>query len=89
MKLCNNGSLENIPKVVFFEKIFLLSKLHDTEILCNISEVSLSGYYQHKKLMLSKSTKEEREHSDREQVKIFCKTRKKGYRRVSMELSRS
>ena len=89
MKLYKNGSLESIPKVVLFEKIFLLAKQHDAEILCNISEVSLSGYYQHKKLMLSKSTKEEREHSDREQVKIFCKTRKKGYRRVSMDLKRS
>lgn len=39
--------------------------------------------------MLSKSKKHNREQEDVEILQQFCKTRKKGYRRVTMELERS
>lgn len=55
-------------------------------MLCDIARVSLSGYYSWRKKLFEKSIKEDREKENIETLKIYCQTRKKGYRRVTMEL---
>jgi putative transposase len=48
--------------------------------------VSLSGYYAWRKKSCEKRTKEDREKEIIETLKAYCQTRKKGYRRVTMDL---
>jgi len=52
-------------------------------------KVSVSGYYKHKKLILSQITKQEREKKDVEKIQQYCTGRKRGYRMVSMKLKQA
>ena len=63
---------KNLPKSKYFSLIFKLSKHHNPEILCHIAGVSISGYYKHKKLILSRSTKQQREKEDVEKIQKYC-----------------
>ena len=58
-------------------------------MLCEILWVSLSGYYKYIHLANRFNTKEDREKEDIEIIKKYCHTRKKGYRRVTMELCKN
>lgn len=55
-------------------------------MLCDIARVSLSGYYSWRKKLYEERTKEDQEKEDIEMLKTYCYSRKKGYRRVTMEL---
>lgn len=80
--------ITSIPKEQIFEIIFRIPKKHKRETLCCIAKVSLSGYYKHRKLLIEKNTKEAREKEEIELLRKLCKTRRKGYRRITMELKR-
>lgn len=88
MKHWVNGIKEDIPKDYIFEKIYGLETKYSPFLLCHIAHVSVSGYYKHKKLILSHNTKQEREQEDRNILQELCKPRKKGYRTITMQLSR-
>lgn len=76
----------NLPKSEYFSIILKLSKAHNPELLCGIANLSISGYYKHKRLILSQSTKKEREQEDLKKIQKYCIQRKRGYRMVSMKL---
>ena len=80
--------MRNLPKANIFSILLELSLSHKIIFLCHIAKVSISGYYKHKKLLKSDSTKQEREQSDKLLIEHITKTRKKGYRRVTMELQK-
>lgn len=88
MKLWKNGKNENIPKAVIFQAIYSLSSQHHIETLCKITQLSQSGYYTHKQLIVSWRTKQKREQEDLAQIQTVCEKykRKYGYRMVTMKL---
>ncbi len=55
---------------------------------CRILEISVSGYYKYRKLILSNITKEEREQKDKNKIEQIVKKykRKYGYRMITMKL---
>lgn len=57
--------------------------------MVQIAEVSLSGYYKHRKLLIEWTTKEQREQKDYETIRNIVRKhhRKYGYRRVVMHLT--
>lgn len=78
-----------IPKYKIFEIMNRLSIKFNIKILTYLSWMSVSWYYKHRKLILSKQTKDIREREDVEQI-IHIVTqweRKLGYRVVTMKLS--
>lgn len=81
---------ESIPnKQEVWSVIEKLSKKYNLQTLCYIFKVSPSGYYAHKKLIETSSTQQDREQEDVQTLQELCKTRKKGYRSVTMQLRRS
>ena len=69
-----------------FQIIHTLSWKCHVKTLCCLAQVSLSGYYKHKKLILSCNTKEHREKQDVEIItREFLKSHQKyGYRMICM-----
>lgn len=65
-----------------------LRKRHPIVSLSTFLNVSLSGYYKYRKRVSSKSTKEQREHADKEAIQKICEKykRKYGYRTITMKL---
>jgi len=80
--------MKNFPKSDKFKIIYNLSWKFSVKILCKIASVSVSWYYKHKNLILSKNTKNYREKEDLELIKnIFLKSRQKyWYRSITMKL---
>lgn len=74
-----------------YEAIYKLSHIFDVKILCQISEVSLSWYYKHKKLILTHSTKQEREKQEVELIRELSvqSKQKYGYRMITMKLKQN
>lgn len=80
--------IENIPKTILFEKIYKLSFKINIKMLCYLAWVSISWYYKHRKLILTKQTKEYKEKKDLEKIKtLVLKYHKKyWYRMITMKL---
>lgn len=79
------------PKAVKFTIISHLSQTYSMKTLLHLAEVSSSGYYKHKKLIRTHTTKPEREKSD---VKIIQKIalkykRRYGYRMITIKLKQA
>lgn len=55
---------DTIPKSLRYKVITILSWTYSPKILCQIAEVSLSGYYKYKSLVFSKQTKDDKEKWD-------------------------
>lgn len=89
MKHSKNGIHETIPKAVIFAHIYHLWWKYNKYIACCIVWVSISGYYAHRKLMLSWKMKQQRELDDLEKIQTICEKykRKYGYRMVTMKLA--
>lgn len=89
-----NTNKTNIPKskyrgkIRYFCIISSLSLHHNTETLCHLSWVSLSGYYAFQKRKKEMRTKEDRESQDLQIIrkKVDQGRRKYGYRTVTMRL---
>jgi putative transposase len=77
-----------IPKALRYRIIYNLSNTLDVKILCKIAKVSISWYYKHRKLILTKTTKEERDKKDTiliQEISVQSK-QKYGYRTITMKL---
>lgn len=92
-----NTNKTNIPKskyrgkIRYFCIISSLSLHHNTETLCHLSWVSLSGYYAFQKRKREKITKEDLEIDDVRRIESLTLKykRKHGYRRITMDLARA
>ena len=73
---------------MIFDMVYRLSSKFDCRILCAIAKVSLSWYYRHKKLIISKKIKGERENIDLDLIKeLVLKSKQKNwYRMITMKL---